>query len=107
MLFSVGVLLIVLGVVAAFVVPALAVKYPGGPLNKTAHATGTFTLYIDPATAGPLATPQKLPLDIKRNLHVIETSPAAVPSSRRTTSSRSATSNRRTSSSATSLTARR
>ena len=62
-----------LGVVAAFVLPALAVKYPGGPLNKTAHAQGTFTLYIDPATAGPLATPQKLSLDIKRNLHVIET----------------------------------
>jgi hypothetical protein len=72
-LFGVGVLFIVLGVVAAFVVPALAVKYPGGPLNKTAHAQGTFTLYIDPATAGPLAAPQKLSLDIKRNLHVIET----------------------------------
>jgi hypothetical protein len=72
-LVAVGVLLIVLGVVAAFVVPAVAVKYPGGPLNKTAHAQGTFTLYIDPATAGPLAKPQKLSLDIKRNLHVIET----------------------------------
>src|SRR4051812_20644038 len=72
-LVAVGVLLLVLGVVAAFVVPALAVKYPGGPLNKTAHAQGTFTLYIDPATAGPLAAPQKLSLDIKRNLHVIET----------------------------------
>ena len=72
-LVAVGVLLLVLGVVAAFVVPALAVKYPGGPLNKTAHAQGTFTLYIDPATAGPLEAPQKLSLDIKRNLHVIET----------------------------------
>jgi hypothetical protein len=72
-LFAAGVLLLVLGVISAFVVPALAVKYPGGPLNKTAHATGTFTLYIDPATAGQLKTPQKLPLDIKRNLHVIET----------------------------------
>ncbi len=73
-LMSTGVLLIVLGVVAAFVLPAVAVKYPGGTLNKTAHATGTFTLYIDPSTAGPLATPQKLALDIKRNLHVTETS---------------------------------
>ncbi len=63
----------VVGVVAAFVLPAVAVKYPGGPLDKTAHATGTFTLYIDPATAGPLSQPQKLPLDIKRNLHVTET----------------------------------
>lgn len=73
-LMSVGVVLIVLGVVAWFVVPAVAVKYPGGPLNKTAHATGTFTLYIDPSSAAPLATPEKLALDIKRNLHVTETS---------------------------------
>jgi hypothetical protein len=72
-LLSVGVLLIVLGVIAVYALPALAVKYPGGPLNKTAHAQGTFTLYIDPASAAPLPTPQKLPLDIKRNLHVIET----------------------------------
>lgn len=72
-LFSIGVLLIVLGVIAVYALPALAVKYPGGPLNKTAHAQGTFTLYIDPSSAAPLSTPQKLPLDIKRNLHVIET----------------------------------
>ena len=73
-LMGLGVLLIVLAVVARFVVPAIAVKYPGGPLNKTAHATGTFTLYIDPSTAAPLKTPQKLPLDIKRNLHVTDDS---------------------------------
>jgi Porin PorA len=72
-LISLGVLLMMLGVIARFALPAVAVKYPGGPLNKTAHAQGTFTLYIDPATAGPLASPQRLPLDIKRNLHVIET----------------------------------
>ena len=68
-----GVLLLVLGVIAAYAIPALEVKYPGGPSDKTAHAQGTFTLYIDPATAGQLTTPEKLPLDIKRNLHVIET----------------------------------
>ena len=73
-LMGLGVLLIVLAVVARFVVPAIAVKYPGGPLNKTAHATGTFTLYIDPSSAAPLKTPQKLPLDIKRNLHVTDDS---------------------------------
>ena len=72
-LIGIGVLFIVLGVIAVYALPALAVKYPGGPLNKTAHAQGTFTLYIDPASAAPLATPQKLPLDIQRNLHVIET----------------------------------
>jgi hypothetical protein len=71
---SVGVLLVVVGVVAAFLLPAVAVKYPGGPLNKTAHATGTFTLYIDAATAAPLKTPTKEPLDILRNLHVTKTS---------------------------------
>ncbi len=73
LLLTIGVLFIVLGVVAAFALPALAVKYPGGPLDKTAHATGTFTLYLDPATAGLLKTPQKLPLDIKRQLKVTET----------------------------------
>ncbi len=72
-LIGIGVLLMVVGVAAHWVLPAVAVKYPGGPLNKTAHATGTFTLYIDPSTAAPLKTPQKLSLDIKRNLHVIET----------------------------------
>ena len=74
LLIGIGVLLIVVGVLARFVLPAVAVKYPGGALNKTAHATGTFTLYIDPASAAPLKTPQKLPLDIKRNLHVTDTS---------------------------------
>ena len=73
-LLSLGTLLIVLAIVAVFVVPALAVKYPGGPLNKTAHAEGSFTLFLDPATAGQLETPQKLPLTIDRNLEVIETS---------------------------------
>jgi hypothetical protein len=73
-LVALGALLIVLAIVAVFVVPALAVKYPGGPLNKTAHAEGTFTLFIDPATAGQLKTPQKLKLTIDRNLDVIETS---------------------------------
>lgn len=72
-LLGLGVVLIIFGVIAVYALPALAVKYPGGPLNKTAHAQGTFTLYIDPASAAPLPTPQKLPLDIKRNLDVIET----------------------------------
>ncbi len=73
-LVGLGTLLIVLAIVAVFVVPALAVKYPGGPLNKTAHAEGTFTLFIDPATAGQLETPQKRTLVINRNLDVVETS---------------------------------
>ena len=73
-LLGLGTLLIVLAIVAVFVVPALAVKYPGGPLNKTAHAEGKFTLFIDPATAGQLPTPQERKLVINRNLNVIETS---------------------------------
>jgi hypothetical protein len=73
-LVALGTLLIVLAIVAVFVLPAVAVKYPGGSLNKTAHAKGTFTLFIDPATAGQLKTPQNLPLTIDRNLNVIETS---------------------------------
>jgi hypothetical protein len=71
---ALGTLIIVLAIVAIWVVPALAVKYPGGPLNKTAHAEGTFTLFIDPATAGALPTPQQRKLVINRNLNVVETS---------------------------------
>jgi hypothetical protein len=71
---GIGVLFVVVGVLASFVLPSVAVKYPGGTLNKTAHATGTFTLYIDPASAAQLPAPQKRPLKIDRNVHVIETS---------------------------------
>ncbi len=66
-----GTVLLVLAALAWLIVPKVAVKYPGGPLDKTAIATGTFTLYVDPATAAP-RPPQELPLRIERRLHVIE-----------------------------------
>ena len=70
----VGLVFIVAAVLFRLVVPAVAVKYPGGSLDKTAIATGSFTLYVDPATAAPRSPAQQLPLRIERRLHVIDNS---------------------------------
>lgn len=53
----------------AFAVPRL-VKYPTD-LDASPHYAGTFTLYVDPATAAPLATPQQVPLTIDRHIQSI------------------------------------
>jgi hypothetical protein len=50
----------------AFAVPAL-VKYPTD-LDVTTQYAGTFTLYVDPGTAKPLAAPASVPLTIERHL---------------------------------------
>jgi hypothetical protein len=50
-------------------VPAL-VKYPTD-VNATPRYAGTFTVFVDPATAAPLATPQQLPLTIERHIQAI------------------------------------
>ena len=77
-LIGLGVLLMILAGVWRLAVPPLAVKLPSD-LDKTAHATGTFTLYLDPATKTPIANPQSYPLDIERRLHVVSsTSSTAV-----------------------------
>jgi hypothetical protein len=47
-------------------VPAL-VKYPTD-LDETPRYEGTFTLFVDPVTAAPLATPVDLPLRIERHI---------------------------------------
>jgi len=47
-------------------VPAL-VKYPTD-LDVTPQYAGTFRLFVNPATAAPLASPQELPLTIERHL---------------------------------------
>ena len=60
----------------AVAVPAL-VKYPSS-LNVSPHYTGTFTLYVNPATAAPLATPTELPLTIDRNIKTIASSSSRV-----------------------------
>ena len=73
-LLVVGTVLLGLAAVAWLVVPSVAVKYPGGSLDKTAVATGTFTLYVDPATAAPRKPAQQLPLRIERRLQVVQNS---------------------------------
>jgi hypothetical protein len=69
LLIGVGVLLMILAGVWRLAVPPLAIKLPDD-LDKTAHATGTFTLYLNPATKTPIDDPQSYPLDIERRLRV-------------------------------------
>lgn len=76
-LIAVGVLLVILAGVWRLVAPDILVKYPDN-LDKTAQATGTLTLYVDPATAAPQPKAQVLPLGIKRRLHVVESSSSTV-----------------------------
>lgn len=63
---------VVVGFVAAalvwsgFAVPAL-VKYPTD-VDVTSRYRGVFTLFVDPATAAPLAPPQQVPLDVERHI---------------------------------------
>jgi hypothetical protein len=70
LLVGLGVLLVVLAGVWRLLVPGLAVKLPSD-LDKTAHATGTFTLYANAGTRSPLDTPLKSALDIERRLRVV------------------------------------
>jgi hypothetical protein len=51
-------------------VPAL-VKYPDD-LDVTPRYEGTFKVFVDPATAAPLATPQEVPLTVERHLQAVE-----------------------------------
>jgi hypothetical protein len=53
----------------AFAVPAL-VKYPTD-LDVTPRYEGTFTLFVDPASAVPLATPTEVPLEIERRIRAV------------------------------------
>jgi hypothetical protein len=69
LLIGVGVLLMILAGVWRLAVPPLAIKLPDD-LDKTAHATGTFTLSLNPATKTPIDDPQTYPLDIERRLRV-------------------------------------
>jgi DUF3068 family protein len=55
------------------VAPGQLVKYPSD-LNKTAVATGQFSLNVDTATGKPLARAQQLPLKIERNIKVVTSS---------------------------------
>jgi hypothetical protein len=53
------------------IAPGQLVKYPSD-LNKTAVATGTLTLYLDPATGTARSSPESLPLEIRRHVWVAD-----------------------------------
>jgi hypothetical protein len=52
-----------------FAVPAL-VKYPTD-VNASPRYEGTFTIYVDPTTFAPLATPTQLPLTVERHIQAV------------------------------------
>lgn len=62
----------VAGIVLPFILGAAFVSYPGGPVDQTTHATGTFTLLVNPATLVP-QPPQSQPLSLSRRLRTVET----------------------------------
>jgi hypothetical protein len=50
----------------------MLVKYPTD-LHVTPRYEGEFTLFVDPATAAPFATPLRVPLEIEREIRSIRT----------------------------------
>ena len=67
-----GVVLAVAGIVLPFILGAAFVSYPGGPVDQSIHATGTYTLLVNPATLVP-QPPQSQPLSLERRLRTVET----------------------------------
>jgi hypothetical protein len=68
---AIGVVLFAAAGLWLLIAPGALVKYPDD-LNKTAVATGTMTLYLDQETGAPAAAPTRLPLTIRRNLRVVQ-----------------------------------
>ena len=67
-----GVVLAVAGIVLPFILGAVFVSYPGGPVDQSIRATGTYTLLVNPATLVP-QSPQRQPLSLERRLRTVET----------------------------------
>jgi hypothetical protein len=67
---ALGVVLFTAAALWLLFAPGALVKYPDD-LDKTVVAKGTVSVYVDPETGAP-AAPQTLPLTIKRNLRVVE-----------------------------------
>jgi hypothetical protein len=67
----IGVVLFAAAALWLLFAPGALVKYPDD-LNKTAVAKGTITFYVDPESGAPAATPQSVPLTIRRNLRVVD-----------------------------------
>jgi hypothetical protein len=53
-----------------YAVPSL-VKYPGD-VDTTLDYEGTFTLFVDPSSAAPLAAPSERDLAVERHVYVVE-----------------------------------
>lgn len=71
LLLAIGSLLVIGAVVWRLVaVPAL-VTFPTDTV-ATLRYEGTMTLFVDPATAGPLPSPTQLPLTIERHIEAVE-----------------------------------
>ena len=76
-LLTVGAAFAVLAGLWALIAPGLLVKYPSH-VDKTAVASGTFSLAVNPSTGAPLAKPEVLPLSIRRHVHVVSSSGSQV-----------------------------
>jgi hypothetical protein len=68
---AIGVALAVILGLWLSIAPGQLVKYPSD-LNKTAVASGTVNLYLDPATQTARTSPESLPLQIRRHVWVVE-----------------------------------
>lgn len=71
LMIGLGVLIVLLAGVWAMVAPRSDAKLPGD-LDKTAAATGTFTMYADTSKQSLLKTPTSAPLDLQQRLRVVE-----------------------------------
>src|SRR4249920_3257362 len=72
-----GVLLIVGAFVWTSVAVPRLVKYPTD-VDETPVYKGTVTLYVDPATTAPLDPPKEFPLEVDRNIKVVQSSSSLV-----------------------------
>jgi hypothetical protein len=68
---AIGVSLAVILGLWLLIAPGQLVKYPSD-LDKTAVASGTLTMYLDPATGAARSAPQSLPLQIRRHVWVVD-----------------------------------
>jgi len=67
-----GLLLLLAAAAVRFLLPGLAIRYPGGPLDTTLHSSGELTRYPDPTMVPPRAGPQVLPLSVSRRLRLVD-----------------------------------
>ena len=69
---AVGVVFAVAGIVLPFILGAAFVSFPGGPVDQTIQANGSYTQLVNPATLAP-QTGQTRDLCLNRRLRTVET----------------------------------